>query len=402
MNLAERLGRALGVTALAAVVWSGSAAGQEVAGAQEMFDGAMRPDVEVRTFSHSDKLFPVRIVKRGSKVQELVEAKRALKNVRFEAGGKTYDLYDYLALNRVAGLLVLKNGEIALEDYELGTGRETRWTSFSVAKSVVSTLIGAALKDGSIASLDDPVTKYVPELKGGAYAGVTVRNVIQMASGVKWDETYTDPNSDRRKLLEIQLGQKPGSVLGFMSALPRAGAPGTIWNYNTGETAVVGAVLEGATKKPLAEYLSEKVWKPWGMEGDAEWWLVTPNGMGWGGSGLEATLRDYGRIGLLVQADGVIDGKRIVPEGWFAEAGSAKEIGGKRVDYGYLWWTFAKGDAANEGAFQAIGIFGQHLYVNPREKVVIVVWGARPKPTGSPVIEDYAFFGGVVKALRNQ
>jgi CubicO group peptidase (beta-lactamase class C family) len=365
-----------------------------------MFDGAMRPDVEVNTFSHSDKLFPVRVVKRGDKVRELPRAKTPLQNMRFEAGGKTYDLYDYLALNRVAGLLVLKNGEIALEDYELGAGPETRWTSFSMAKSVVSTMVGAALKDGSIASLDDPVTKYVPALRGGAYEGVSVRNVIQMASGVKWDETYTDPKSDRRKLLDIQLTQKPGSVLAFMNGLQRAGTPGTIWNYNTGETAVVGAVLEGATKKPLAEYVSEKIWKPWGMEADAEWWLESPNGMAWGGSGLEARLRDFARVGLLAAADGVIDGTRVVPEGWFDEAGSGKEIGGKRVEYGYLWWTFPRGDAVHDGAFEAVGIFGQHMYINRKKGVVVVVWSARPKPTGSTVVDDRAFFGAVVKALR--
>jgi CubicO group peptidase (beta-lactamase class C family) len=256
------------------------------------------------------------------------------------------------------------------------------------------------LNDGAITSLDDPVSKYVPELQRGAYEGVTVRNVIQMASGVKWNETYTDPKSDRRKLLELQLQQKPRTILPFMGGLSRVGAPGTVWNYNTGETFVVGAVVEGATKRPLAEYLSQKIWKPWGMEADAEWWLVSPNGMAVGGSGLEARLRDYGRFGLLVEADGVIDGKRIVPEGWFNEAGSAKEIGGKRVEYGYLWWTFPKGAAVNEGAFQAEGIFGQHLYINRKENVVIVVWSARPKPTGSTVIEDGAFFAAVVKALR--
>ena len=392
--------RVVSGVALWMVVLAAAVRGQEVAGAREMFDGAMRPDLEVNTFSHSDKLFPVRVVKRGDKVRELPRAKTPLKNVRFESGGKTHDVFDYLSLNRVAGLLVLKNGEIALEDYELGAGPEARWTSFSMAKSVVSTMVGAALKDGAIASLDDPVTKYVPALKGGVYEGVTVRNVTQMASGVKWDETYTDPKSDRRKLLEVQLAQKPGSVLAFMNGLSRAGAPGTIWNYNTGETAVVGAVLEGATSKPLAEYVSEKIWKPWGMEADAEWWLESSNGMAWGGSGLEARLRDFGRIGLLAAADGVMDGKHVVPEGWFDEAGSGKEIGGKRVEYGYLWWTFPKVDAVHDGAFEAVGIFGQHMYVNPREKVVIVVWSARPKPTGSTVVDDRAFFGAVVRELR--
>jgi len=373
---------------------------QEIAPPRQVFDGAMTPDLEVRTFARSDELFPARLVEKGSAARKLPVAKTPLKNVKFEAGGKQYDLFDYLALNRVAGLLILKNGEVVLEDYELGIKPATRWPSYSMAKSASSTLIGAALQDGSIASLDDPVTKYVPLLKGGAYEGVSIRNVIQMASGVKWDETYTDPKSDRRKLLDIQLAQKPGSILAFMNSLPKAGTPGTIWNYNTGETFVVGAVLEEATHKPLAQYLSEKIWKPWGMESDAKWQLESPNGAGWAGGGLAATLRDFGRIGLLVLADGVIDGKRIVPAGWFDEAGSGKEIGGKHVDYGYLWWPVPRGDAVHEGAFEAVGIFGQHMYINRKENLVIVVLSARPKPTGSTVVEDDAFFSAVVKALR--
>jgi CubicO group peptidase (beta-lactamase class C family) len=374
--------------------------GQEPVDARQMFDGAMRPQDAVNTLENSDRLFPVREIKRGGSVRALPVSKMPLQNVRFEVNGKHYDLYDYLALNRVVGLLVLKNGEIALEDYELGAGTQTRWASFSMGKSVSSTLIGAALADGAIASLDDPVTRYVPQLKNGAYDGVTVRNVIQMASGVKWDETYTDPKSDRRKLLDVQLQTKPGAILPFMSALPRAGAPGTIWNYNTGETFVVGAVLEGATHRPLATYLTEKIWSRWGMENDAKWWLESPNGMGWGGGGISATLRDFGRFGLFVLADGVIDGKRTVPAGWFDEAGSPKEVGGKMVDYGYLWWTMPKGDPVLQGAFEAIGIFGQHMYINRRANLVIVVLSARPKPTGSTVVEDRAFFTAVTKTLE--
>ena len=217
-------------TLVLSAVSIGSATAQEMAGVRQVYDGTMRPGVEVKTFAHSDELFPVRIVERGNETRKLPKAKTPLKNVVFETGGKRYDLFDYLALNRVAGLLILKNGEVVLEDYELGTGPETHWPSYSMAKSVSSTLIGAALRDGSLGSLDDPVTKYVPVLKGGAYEGVSVRNVMQMASGVQWNETYTDPNSDRRRLLEIQLQEKPGTILPFMSALSRAGAPGTIWN----------------------------------------------------------------------------------------------------------------------------------------------------------------------------
>ena len=250
-----------------------------------------------------------------------------------------------------------------------------------MAKSVASTLVGAALEDGLITSLDDQVTQYVPAFRGSSYDGVTVRNVLQMASGVKWDETYTNPQSDARKILDEQLLQKPGVVVRYMSSLPRAGAPGSVWHYSTGETYVVGALLEGATHRTLATYLSEKIWAPAGMEQDATWWLDGPNGMGLAGTGLSATLRDYGRFGLLVQQNGVLNSRRIVPKGWFEEAGSPKEIGGKTVNYGYLWWPLSTGDPVHKGAFQAIGIFGQHLYINPAEHLVIVVLSARSKLT---------------------
>jgi CubicO group peptidase (beta-lactamase class C family) len=400
VTLAGALAAALGAQELA----------QTPPDARRMYSGEMLPDEAVRAFANSDKMFPVRVVRHGAWVRELPAADVPLRNVRFNVSsglapggaGKTYDLFDYLALNRVVGILVLKNGKVALEDYELGTGPATLWPSFSVAKSASSTLVGAALQDGAIGSLDDRVTKYVPALQGGAYEGVSVRNVLQMASGVRWDETYTDPKSDRRKLLDLQLAPepKPGFILAYMSALPKAGGPGSIWNYNTGETYVVGAVLEGATHKRLGDYLSEKIWGPWGMESDARWWLETPDGMGLAGGGLSATLRDFGRLGLLVLADGVIDGKRLVPAGWFEEAGSAKSIGGKMVDYGYLWWPVPKGDPVHEGAFEAIGIFGQHMYVNRREKLVVVILSARPKPTGSTVVEDDAFFAAVVQGLK--
>jgi CubicO group peptidase (beta-lactamase class C family) len=378
-----------------------SAVAQQPTGARQVFDGTMLPGVEVVTFEHSDTLFPVNRVPRGAAVRPLTPASTPLKNVHFQSRGQPYDLFDYLADNRVAGLLVLKNGKVALEDYELGAGPDTRWISFSMAKSVASTLVGAALKQGLIASLDDPLTRYLPQLKGGPYDGVSVRNIMQMASGVKWNETYTDPHSDRRKLLEKQLAQKPGSIVAYMNTLSRAGPPGSIWTYSTGESFMVGALLEAATHKSLATYLSETMWSRLGMEHDATWWLESPGGMGLAGSGLGATLRDYGRFGLLVQQDGVIDGKQIVPAGWFQQAGSAHRIGGKSVDYGYLWWPIPAGDPIHRGAFQAIGIFGQHLYVNPREKLVIVVLSARPKPDSafSP-IDDIPFFAAVARALQ--
>jgi CubicO group peptidase (beta-lactamase class C family) len=374
---------------------------QGLARARQVFDGKMLPRVEVATFEHSDTLFPVKVVQGKGPVRPLRASAIHLKGLQFKSGSQDYDLFDYLAYNRVAGLLILKNGEVVLEDYELGTGPGARWPSFSMAKSVSSTLVGAAMQQGLIKSLDDPMTQYLPEMKGGAYEGVSIRNILQMASGVKWDETYTDPKSDRRKLLEAQLAQKPGAIIAYMNALRRAGAPGTIWNYSTGESFLIGALLERVTHKPLATYLSETLWSPLGMEKDATWWTESPGGMGLSGSGLGATLRDYARFGSFVLHDGVVDGKRIVPEGWFREACSAHLIGGTRVDYGYFWWPIPEGDAIHHGAFQARGIFGQHMYINPAEKLVIVVLSARPKPdSSSDPVSDTAFFAAVAKALR--
>jgi CubicO group peptidase (beta-lactamase class C family) len=377
--------------------------GDLLAGARQVFDGKMLPRVEVATFEHSDTLFPVKIVEHKGAVRPLRASAIHLKGLQFKSGDTDYDLCDYLAYNRVAGLLILKNGEVVLEDYELGSNAGTRWPSFSMAKSVSSTLVAAAMQEGLIKSLDDPITQYLPEMKRGAYEGVSIRDVLQMSSGVKWDETYTDPKSDRRKLLEAQLAQKPGAIIAYMNALQRAGAPGSIWNYSTGESFLVGALLERVTHKPLATYLSETLWVPLGMEKDATWWTESPGGMGLSGSGLGATLRDYARLGSFVLNDGVVDGKPIVPEGWFREAGSAHTIGGKKVDYGYFWWPIPAGDPIHQGAFQAIGIFGQHMYINPAEKLAIVVLSARPKPDSSSYpVSDTAFFAAVAKALHEK
>jgi CubicO group peptidase (beta-lactamase class C family) len=404
-NLTSDVKRVLALYLILAVVLSCSvneAQSQQPADIRIVLDGRMLPGEEVATFERSETLYPFKVVSRGSVIRTIPVAERRLENVKFQIGDKRYDLFDYLALNRVAGLLILKDGKIVLEDYELGTGPDTRWASFSIAKSVTSTLIGAALEDRFIASLDDPVTRYVPALRGGVYDGVSIRKVLQMASGVRWNETYTDPNSDCRKLTDAQLGHMPGASIAYMKNLSRAAPAGSVWNYNSGETNIAGAVVEGATHMSLATYLSIKLWSPLGMEQDAFWWTESKGGMGLGGAGLSATLRDYARFGLFVLSDGVIDGRRTVPEGWFQQAGRGHRIGDKSVDYGYLWWPLPAGDSIHAGAFEARGIFGQHLYINPSERLVIVVLSARPKPTGSTVLDDAAFFAAVARTLHRQ
>lgn len=374
---------------------------EEIGSVRQVYDGTLYPDIQVRTFRNIDRLFPTRTVRRGTHVYPLPKSAAPLKGVEFTSAGKKYDMYDYMSLNRVSGLLILKDGKIAFERYELGNNETTRWMSMSVVKSITSTLVGVAIKDGHIKSIDDPVTKYLPTLAGSAYDGVTIRNLLQMASGVKWDETYTNPASDRRRMLELQLSGKPGSILGLMSTLARAGKPGTIWNYNTGETHVVGELIHAAVKKPVGQYLSERIWSKFGMESDATWWLESPNGQEIGGSGFSATLRDYGRFGLFVMNHGLVGKEQLLPEGWVSEAGTSKVIGGKKVNYGYMWWIpDVSANPVHEGAFLARGIFGQSIYINPAASVVVVVWSARPKPTGTNTINDEDFYAAVVRALH--
>jgi CubicO group peptidase (beta-lactamase class C family) len=257
--------------------------------------------------------------------------------------------------------------------------------SMSIVKSITATLIGAAIKDGAIRSIDDQIVTYLPRFTGSAYDGVTVRHLLQMTSGVAWNETYTDPDSDRRRMLDAQIGQRPGDILDLMAALPRAAEPGTRWNYSTGETHVAGALVAAVTGKPVAEYLSEKIWKPFGMEADANWWLESPDGLEVGGSGLSATLRDYGRFGLFMLGDGEVNERPILPAGWMENASTPKVVAGEKVPYGYMLWPL------HDRSYAAIGIFGQFVFVDPDRDLVVVMWSAQSKPVGKHGIDEYEF-----------
>ncbi len=352
---------------------------------REIYDGRLYPDIQVNTFRNIDRLFPTRTVARGASIKPLPLNARSLEDFHYMVDGNTYDLYDVLSLNRVSGLLILQQGAIVFEKYLLGNDENTRWMSMSVVKSMTAALIGAAIHDGHISSIDDPIVNYLPRFAGSAYDGVTVKQVLQMTSGVAWNETYTDPASDRRQMLEAQIGQQPGAILDLMAPLPRAAEPGAVWNYSTGETQVAGALVQAATGKNVADYLSEKIWSRAGMEADANWWLESPGGLEVGGSGLSATLRDYARFGLFLLNDGVIDGERVLPEGWMATASQPKEVDGKEVEYGYMLWPL------HGNSYAAIGIFGQFVFVDPDINLVVAMWGAQPKPTRRQGVDEYQF-----------
>lgn len=375
-------------------------AGEPIGNVRQVYDGTLFPDVRISTFRNIGRLFPTRTVKRGTDVFPIPASDTRLEAFEFESDGKRYDLYDYVTLNDVTGILIVEGGEAVFELYQADNTEETRWMSMSVVKSISATLVGAAIEDGHIGTIDDPVVDYLRQLGGSAYDGVTVRHLLQMSSGVAWNEAYTEPASDRRAMLEAQISQQPGAILDLMAALPRAAEPGTTWNYSTGETQIVAALLEAATGMPVADYLSEKVWANFGMASDATWWLESPGGLEVGGSGLSATLRDYARFGLFLLADGVVEGKRVLPDGFLAEATQRQRIGGELVEYGYMFWPVPDADGSyRDGAYAAIGIFGQYVYVNPAKSLVVAMWGAQSKPVDTWVVDDYDFFAALSERL---
>ncbi len=273
-----------------------------------------------------------------------------------------------------AGVMVLVGGKVVHEEYGLGMGPQDRWTSFSVAKSFTSTLLGAAVKDGKIASLDDPVTKYIPGLAGSAYEGVTVRQLATMTSGVKWNEDYTDPNSDVAQMARFVTQYGPDAIVAQMKGLPREAAPAEKWVYKTGETNLIGVLVENAVGKPLAEYAKAKIVDPAGLAGGL-FWMVDPRGGSIGGCCLSITLADYARVGQFA----LEGGKGAVPDGWFAEAtDSAVDFGTSGFGYGYQWWTYP------QGTYGAQGIFGQGITLFPDKQVVIAYIGNWATASGGP------------------
>ena len=274
-------------------------------------------------------------------------------------------LDDYFKSQNASAMVILQDGKLRLERYALDFDAQGRWTSFSVAKSYTSTLVGAAILDGSIKSLEDKVSRYVTGLQGSAYDDVTVRQLLTMSSGVKWNEDYEDPNSDVSQFNKAKPEPGLDAIVSYMRKLPRAYPPGEKWNYNTGETNLVGLLVSSATKKPLAEYLEEKIWKPAGMEAKATW-LLGKTGQEIAGCCIQAATRDYARMGLLVLANGVAGGKQIVPADWFSQAiVKQMPIPFAGRGYGFQWWTY------DDGSVAARGIFGQGIFIDPKRKLVI-------------------------------
>jgi CubicO group peptidase (beta-lactamase class C family) len=279
--------------------------------------------------------------------------------------GPSVDIDAYMKAQRTAAIIIVQDGKVRLEKYGLGFDKSGKWTSFSVAKSLTSTLVGAAIKDGHIKSIDEKVSAYIPDLKGSVYDDVTIAQLLTMTSGVKWNEDYTDRNSDVARFNDHKAEAGMDATVSYMRKLPREAAAGSKWVYKTGETNLIGVLVSSATKKTVSKYLSEKVWAPFGMEKDATW-LLGGTGHEISGCCIQATTRDFARFGLFVLKEMAEPEGNVLPKGWFTKAATKQaDIGAPGYGYGYQWWTY------DDGSFAAQGIFGQGIFIDPKRNLVI-------------------------------
>ncbi len=279
---------------------------------------------------------------------------------------------EFVASTNAAGIMVLVDGKVRHEQYGLGLEADQRWTSFSVAKSFTSMLVGAAMADGHIASLSDPVSQYIAGLKGSAYDDVTVEQLLTMTSGVRWDENYSDPNSDVARMFGVTPVAGESQVVTYMKTLPREAEAGEKWVYKTGETNLIGVLLEEATGRSLADYAKEKIVDPAGFAGDL-FWMRDLSGGNIGGCCLSLRLSDYARFGQFA----LEGGGNVTPSTWVGESTKAQVDLGGGFGYGYQWWTYP------QGAYGAQGIFGQAITIVPERKLVVALVSNWPTATSN-------------------
>lgn len=335
-----------------------------------MFSG----EEQVERFRAMDEYFPVRTFRRSGPISELPEGTPIELPATYAWAGETRDTARFLEDTDTTSLIVVKGGTVMYENYWRGNDRATRWISWSVGKSFISALVGIAIEEGKIESITDPLEKYAPELAGTAYEGVSVKDALEMSSGVAWNEDYSDPDSDIARFGQaLALGS---SMVDFAKTLRREHEPGTVNYYNSMDAQVLGLVLRKATGITPSEYLEQKIWSKIGAEHDG-YWVLDDTGEELAAGGVNVTARDYARFGLLYLNGGKWNGEQIVPVDWVkashtpdAERLMPGEKPGADINwgYGYLWWL----PRAVDGPYAAVGIYNQFVYVDPANDLVIV------------------------------
>ena len=366
------------------------------------------PEYSSASFRSMDRIFWTRRVERSGPVSPLDRAAEPF-TVRYRYDGVERGVGDLVERTDATGLLVLHDGTILYEGYYRGADETSRFLSMSVGKSFVSTLVGLAIGDHKIGGVGDPVTRYLPELAGSGYDGVAIEHILQMSSGVDFTEEYDQPDSDVFKLFAPMI-EGTGRLNQVAASFGRAREPGSKFYYASNDTQILGMLVARVTGRTLSDYMAEKLWGPLGAESDALWLIDRDGdeGMEMAFGGLNVTLRDYGRFGLLMARDGRVGGKQILPAGWVERATvprSAQVMHGKlypdyAMGYGYQWWCFPPPGRA----FTGQGVYGQLLMVDPELDLVVVKTSAWPVAwDDAKEAESYAFFNAVrdqVKAQR--
>ena len=376
--------------ALAAILLTGSLAAFATSAAADdanefpvgTADSMWNDPYMIGSYRHWDEIYPVRTIPRGSAVSELSYGGQ-IEELTYTRGNQQHTIEEYFERARATGVIVIKDDEIVFERYGHGADETSQFTSMSVAKSIVSTLIGFAIDDGLIESVDDPIDKYVPQLAGTGYEGVPIKAILQMSSGIKFIEDYGSSVSDSYRIWIETVHFRTKRLDDYVAEMKRSQDPYVDFNYKGVDTAALGWLVATVTGKNLSEYAAEKIWIPLGMESDANWGL---DGRGENATEIafccvNATLRDYARFGLFFLHRGEWNGTRLLSESWIDAAtvpdGDQVEPGrlypGYPLGYGFQWWTFA----GDEPAYSAIGVNGQFIYVIPGQNMVIAanhVW----------------------------
>ncbi len=330
------------------------------------------PPLNVVTFRSFDRLFDSEPVRASSRPWLFPSDKQNFA-LSYQYDGKNFELGDFLSRTYTNAFIVIKDGRIVTEHYRNGGDASSRYAVFSIAKSLVSMLVGIAIEKGEIASIDDPITRYAPEFLGTAYEGVTLRDALQMRSGVDFNED----GAPFFNFLETVIAANQQRCADFIKSAPRKHAPGTTFNYSSPETCVIARVLEKATGQRLSKYMERHLWQVAGMEHPAYWVLDGQPGTGSAiaNGGFSASARDLARVGQLMLDGGVAGKRRILPADWAARSTATDGETGKarREGYGYQWWTLE-----NPDAFAGVGLHGQYLYVVPSQKLVIVKFSYWP------------------------
>lgn len=341
---------------------------------------AFQPENRDWFFQNASEVFPTRTVARDETAQPLEVVAGTLDGFTFTHKGVTKTLADFHTDMETSGLLILHKGKVVHERYDRGANAGTQFTTFSLVKSFTSTLVGFAVQDGLIKSVDDPLTDYLPETAGTAYDGVTIKQALQMSSGVQFDK---EPGNDTIDFITQSAVMGKKRAYDIAISYPRAAEPGTVFQYNTAESQVLLELVRRVTGKTASAYMEEKMWRPLGMEHDAGWILDAPgqDGHEIGGAFFNAALRDWARLGLLMEQDGVWNGKALLPADWVARATLTTEDrlkpGVFAMDpnrgYGWHWWTYP------DGTFIAGGANGQGVYVDQANDIVVARASAWPE-----------------------